>query len=160
MKKFNYKSIAAVPKIERVILNSGVGKLDDKSKEKVLNGLAVISGQKSAPRGAKKSISGFKIRKGVEVGFIVTLRGKRMYDFLDRLISIALPRTRDFRGIKLTSIQNGSLNIGIKEHNVFPEVEFESLKDLFGFQVTVSTSAKTKEEALELFKLLGFPIKT
>lgn len=159
MKKFNYKSVSVIPKIKRVVVNSGVGKLDDKPKERVMNDLALITGQKPAKRGAKKSIAGFKLRKGMEVGFIVTLQGKRMYDFLDRLVSIAWPRTRDFRGLEIKSIQNSSMNVGIKEQNVFPEIEFESTKDLFGFQVTINTTSKTKEESLELFRLLGFPIK-
>jgi len=162
--KFSYKSIMAVPKIEKVVVNAGVGsrlQKEPKFRERIEKDLAMITGQKSALRPARISISSFKVRKGQIVGFKITLRKKRMYDFIDRLISIALPRSRDFRGIELKAFdKKGNLNIGIKEQTVFPEVTYESSKDIFPFQVTITTTAKTKEEGIELFKLLGFPLKT
>jgi len=160
--KFRYKNVMTVPKIEKVVINVGSGRIDSepKFKERIQKDIAAICGQKPASRSAKKSISGFKIRQGMMVGFISTLRGKRMYDFLDRLISVALPRSRDFRGIEAKSFdQKGSLNIGIREQIIFPEVVYESSKDIFPFQVTVVTTAGTKEEGKELLKLMGFPIK-
>ena len=162
MEKFGYRNVMAVPKIEKVAVNIGAGRIgtDKNFKERVERDIALITGQKPAERAARKSISGFKIRQGMVVGLVSTLRGKRMYDFLDRLIAIALPRSRDFRGIEIKSFdQKGSLNIGIKEQIIFPEVEYESSKDIFSFQVTVATTAKTKEEGIELLKLMGFPIK-
>ena len=162
MKRFDYRNVMAVPKIEKVAINVGSGRIDAEAKfrDRVQKDLAVISGQRPAPRRAKKSISGFKVRQGMTVGFVSTLRGKRMYDFLDRFISVALPRSRDFRGIDLKSFdQKGSLNMGLKEQIIFPEVVYESSKDIFPFQVTVVTTAKTKEEGIELLKLMGFPIR-
>ena len=162
MKRFGYPSIMAVPKIEKVMVNVGAGKVgkEPKFRDRVEKDIGLITGQKPAPRIARKSISGFKVRQGETVGFISTLRGKRMYDFLDRLISIALPRSRDFRGIESKSFdQEGNLNIGLREQIIFPEVAYESSKDIFSFQITVTTTAKTKEEGKELLKLMGFPIK-
>ena len=161
--KFSYKNIMAIPKIEKVVLNVGIGKIvkEEKMVEKIRNDIAKITGQIPAFRKAKKSIAGFKLREGTNVGLIATLRGKRMYDFIERLIFVALPRSRDFRGISAESLDNsGNLNIGIKEQNIFPEVSYESSRDIFGFQITVTTTAKTKEEGLELLKQIGFPIKT
>lgn len=160
--KFGYKNVMAVPKIEKVVVNAGAGKVADepKLKDKIEKDLALISGQKPLPRKAKKSISGFKVRQGMIVGFASTLRGSKMFDFMDRLISVALPRSRDFRGLDVKSFDGkGSLNIGIKEQIIFPEVAYESSKDIFPFQVTVTTTAKTREEGIELLKLMGFPIK-
>ncbi len=163
--RFGYKNIMAVPKIEKVIINIGVGKLsrdkDTKGIERITKDLSTIAGQKMVNRNAKQSIAGFKLREGTLVGLSVTLRGQRMYDFIDRLISIALPRSRDFQGISARSVdQNGNLNIGIRENNIFPEISYESLKDIFGFEITVVTSAKTAEEGRTLLKLIGFPIAT
>ena len=110
---------------------------------------------------AKKSIAGFKIREGLEIGMKTTLRGKRMWDFIERFVGAALPRVRDFRGIKESSVDGrGNLNVGIKEHMIFPEISPERVKHIFGLQVTISTNARSQEEGLELFKLLGFPIKS
>jgi len=162
MEKFHYKNVFAVPKIEKVVVNVGSGRAEaePKFKDRIQKDIAVITGQKPAVRKAKKSISGFKVRQGMAVGFISTLRGKRMYDFLDRLISAALPRSRDFRGIDAKSFdQRGTLNIGLREQIIFPEVVYESSKDIFPFQITVVTTAKTKEEGVELLKLMGFPIR-
>ncbi len=162
MAKFGYKNVMAVPKIEKAVVNVGSGRIstEPKFKERVEKDIASITGQKPSYRKAKKSISGFKVRQGMAVGFISTLRGKRMYDFIDRLISVALPRSRDFRGLDIKSFDGkGSLNIGIREQIIFPEVSYESSKDIFPFQVTITTTAKTKEEGIELLKLMGFPIK-
>lgn len=162
--RFGYKSIMAAPKIEKVVINAGFGRKavvrETGAIEKIEKDLAKLTGQKPAVRRAKKSISGFKVRQGVGIGMVVTLRGKRMYDFIDRLISTALPRSRDFRGLSPNSFdKHGNLNIGVKEHNIFPEVTYESLKDIFGLEVTVVTTAKSKEEGMELLKLMGFPVK-
>lgn len=168
MEQFGYKSKMAVPRIEKVVINTGFGRLvagltkqeREKISQEIAHDLALITGQKPLFTKARKSIAGFKVRKGMVIGAKVTLRGRRMYDFLERLIYIALPRTRDFRGIDPKSIdQNGNLTIGIKEHIVFSEVSSENVKRIFGFEITVSTTAKTKEEAETLFRLLGFPIK-
>lgn len=162
MAEFGYKTVMAVPKIEKVVLNAGIGRAikDDKLVEKVKQDLTKLSGQKPVARLAKKSIAGFKLREGTEVGVSVTLRGKRMYDFIDRLISIALPRTRDFHGIEPKSFdQKGNLTIGVKEHNIFPEIHYESLKDIFGFEISIATTAKKREEGIALLRLMGFPIK-
>ena len=161
-KKFGYKNVMAVPMVEKVVLNVGIGRItkDDKAIEKMQRDLAKLTGQKVTIRKAKKSIAGFKLREGMDVGMAVTLRGARMYDFIDRLVAIALPRSKDFHGIDPKNFDaRGNLNLGIREHNIFPEISYESLKDIFGFQVTVTTTAKTKEEGQELLKLLGFPIR-
>ncbi|MCD6528365.1 50S ribosomal protein L5 [bacterium] len=166
-KKFGYKSPMAVPKIEKVVINTGFGKLvvgktsDEQKKiqETILHDLSLISGQYPVLTRARKSISGFKVKKGLPIGAKVTLRRQRMYDFLERLIHIALPRTRDFRGIELDSVdKTGNLTIGVKEDTVFPEILPEEAKIIFGLEITIVTSAKTKEEGVELFKLLGFPL--
>jgi large subunit ribosomal protein L5 len=160
--KFGIKNIMAVPKIEKVVINIGVGRMakDDKFIEKVERDLGLLSGQKAVLRKAKKSISGFKLREGMDVGVTVTLRGRRMYDFINRLNNIALPRSKDFRGIDTKNFdKKGNLNLGIKEHSIFPEIHYESLKDIFGLQITVVTTARNREEGVELLKLAGFPIK-
>lgn len=161
--KFGYKNDLAVPKIEGTIVNVGIGSSalkDEKTQEIISKGLTLITGQKPVPTLARKAIAGFKTRKGMVVGLKITLRGKRMFEFLSRLINVALPRTRDFRGLSPKSIdQGGNLTIGIKEHIIFPEISGEDIKKVFGLEVTVISSAKKRKEALELFKLLGFPIK-
>lgn len=162
MADFKYKTVMAAPKIQKVTLNIGFGRMvkDTKFIEKLETDLTKLAGQKPAFRKAKKSIAGFKLREGVDIGIVVTLRGKRMYDFIDRLVSIALPRTRDFHGLNPKSFdRQGNLSIGIKEHNIFPEIHYETLKDIFGLQVNVTTSAKNKEEGLRMLKLMGFPIQ-
>ena len=162
-KKFGYKSIMAVPQIKKVIVNVGIGKIvkENDKIEEVVNAITAITGQKPVKTKAKKAISGFKIREGMEVGVKVTLRGARMWNFIDRLVSATLPRTRDFQGINRKAVdQRGSINIGIKEHTIFPEISPERVKYIFGMQVTISTNARSQEEGLELFKLLGFPIKS
>lgn len=161
-KEFGIKNVMAVPKIEKVAINTGIGRIlkDGKAIEKIEQDLAKLTGQKPVPRKAKKSISGFKIREGMVIAYSVTLRGKRMYDFLDRLIAIALPRSKDFRGIEIKNFdKDGNLNIGLKEQNIFPEIQYESLKDIFGLQITVTTTAKDREKGVKLLRLMGFPIK-
>lgn len=167
--KFGYKSIMAVPKIKKVVVNTGFGRLavgktgDEQKKlcESIVADLSLICGQKPILTKAKKSISSFKLREGMHIGAMVTLRGARMYDFLERTIHIALPRTRDFRGIDSKAFdQKGNLTIAVKEHTVFPEISPERVRSIFGLEITVVTSAKTREEGLELLKSLGFPIKT
>lgn len=159
---FGYKNDLAVPKIEKVIVSIGTGPAiqDPKYLEKMEDTIKRITGQQYARRAAKKSIASFKIRKGLTVGLMVTLRKKRMYDFLNKLINVTLPRIRDFQGLHPRSIdQQGSLSIGIKEHVVFPEIKPDEVEKLHGVQVTVATTAKTKKEGLELLKLFGFPFK-
>ncbi len=161
-KTFDITNAMRVPKITKVLVHVGTGKMqkDGNTTDKVIKDITVITGQKPAVRAAKKSIAGFKLREGSPVGLLVTLRGQRMYDFIDRLISIALPRSRDFQGLARTSFdEKGNLNIGIREHIIFPEVSYESLRDVFGFQVTVVTSAMSREEGVELLVQLGFPFK-
>jgi len=166
--KFGYKSTMAVPKIKKAVINVGFGrqvsgKTPDEQRKihtPFLEDLATICGQKPILTKSKGSISSFKTRKGMPLGAKVTLRGKKMDNFLTRLIDIALPRTRDFQGINRSSIDNnGNLTIGIKEHICFPEVSPEQIKFIFGLEVIVNTTAKSKEEGIELLKLLGFPIK-
>ena len=152
----------ALPKIEKVVVNIGLGRSlkDEKFLEVALRDIALITGQKPKTTLAKKSIANFKIREGEIIGAVVTLRGQKMRDFIDRLVKIALPRTRDFRGIEAKSIdKNGNLTIGVKEHIVFPEIKGEEVRNIFGFEITMVAKAKNKEEALALYKTLGFPIK-
>jgi len=150
------------PRIQKVIVSSGVGKKRDKKQlELIEDRLAKITGQKPAPRSARASIASFKVREGDTVGLQVTLRGARMYDFLDKLIHIALPRTRDFRGLSPKAIDDmGNLTIGIREHTIFPETSDEDLKDVFGLAITIVTSAKTRAEAEAFFRHLGLPLRT
>lgn len=160
--KFGYKNIMACPKIVKVVINVGIGRIHKEEKliEDIKKDLSLITGQQPALTLAQKSISSFKIREGAPAGLKVTLRGKRMYDFLERLIHAALPRSRDFRGISASSIDaNGNLNIGIKEHIIFPEISSDEVKHIFSFEVTAVTKAKNREEAEELFRLMSFPLK-
>lgn len=162
IEKFGYKNVMAVPKIDKVVVNVGFGKQakEGNVEEKITNGLATITGQKPVLNKARLSIAGFKLREGQIIGSKVTLRSDRMYDFIDRLISVALPRSRDFRGLNPKSIDpKGNLSIGIKESNIFPEVEYESLRDVFGLEVTVKTTANTPEEGEELLRAMGFPLQ-
>lgn len=159
--RFGYKNTMQAPRILKVVLSTGTGKIADKNKVAVIEDrLARIAGQKAAPRGAKKSIASFKVREGDVIGYQATLRGKRMYDFLDKLIHIALPRARDFRGLSVGSIDEmGNFTIGLPEHTVFPETSDEEIKDVFGLSVTVVTTARSKEEAEQYLRSLGFPLK-
>lgn len=161
-KSFGIDNVMAVPKIEKVVINTGIGRIvkEGKTVERIEKDLTMIVGQKPVFKKAKKSISGFKLREGTNVGLSVTLRGKRMYDFLDRLTGIALPRSRDFRGIEVNNFDKmGNLNFGIKESSIFPEVNYENIKDVFGLEVTVVTTAKNREKGIELLRQMGFPIK-
>jgi len=161
-KEFGIKNIMAAPKVEKVVVSVGIGKIakEDKVVEKIANDLTKLTGQKPVYRKAKKSIASFKVREGVNIGLMVTLRGERMYDFMDRLISISLPRSKDFRGIDTKNFdKNGNLNLGIKESIIFPEVTYETQKDIFSLEVTVATTAKNKERGIALLRLMGFPIK-
>ncbi len=158
--KFGYTSTMQAPRIQKIIVSSGVGKKRDKKViELISNRLAKITGQKPAPRAAKLSIASFKVREGETVGLQVTLRGARMYDFIDKLIHIALPRTRDFRGLSPNAIDDmGNMTVGIKEHTIFPEASDEDIKDVFGFAITIVTSAKSKPEAEAFLRLIGMPL--
>jgi len=160
--KLGCKNDWAVPRITKVVVNSGFNSVTggDKIQENLAHDLSLMTGQKAMPCQVKKPEAIFKTRKGMVNGLKVTLRGQRMCDFLDRLIHIVLPRSRDFRGLPESTIdQSGNLNIGIKEHIIFPEISDEHVKRIFGFQVTVVSTAKTRKEGKILFKLLGFPIK-
>ena len=162
MAEFKYKNPMAVPKIEKVVVNVGVGRIrDEKVHDIIQKSLSLIVGQKIAPRPAKLAISAFKTRQGLIIGYAATLRGKRMYDFLERLIHVALPRQRDFQGITEKSFDGkGNLTLGIKEHIVFPEMIGEDVRSIFGFEVTVVTSGRSRKESIALLKHLGFPIKS
>jgi len=156
-----YKNLMQMPRVMKVVISTGVGSFKDKNKFKVVEDrLSRITGQKAAPRGAKISIATFKSRQGDIIGYQVTLRGKRMLDFLERLVHIALPRTKDFRGISPTAADEmGNYTLGIKEHTIFPETSDEELKDVFGLAITIVTTAKSKEEVIALLTHLGFPFK-
>ena len=168
MKKFGYKNSMAVPKIEKVVVNTGFGRIiadktgDEQKKieNSILRDLSLICGQKPVFKKAKKSISAFKLRQGLNIGAACTMRRKRMYDFLERLIHIVLPRSRDFRGIDSKAVEGvGNLTIGMKEQIAFPEILPEKAKNIFGLEITVVTNAKNREKGLELLRLMGFPIK-
>lgn len=159
---FGYKNMMAVPKIEKVVLNVGLGKgLTDSSYiETAENTLKRISGQKPVPTRAKKSISNFKIREGMVIGMKVTLRGEKMYEFLDKLVHITLPRVRDFRGLSPKAIdKDGNFNIGIKEHISFPEISADEVEKVHGLEISIVTTAHSREEGRALFESLGFPLK-
>lgn len=159
-KVFGYTSVMQSPRVVKVTISSGVGKKRDKKQiELIEDRLAKITGQKTSARPAKISIASFKVREGDTVGLKATLRGERMFDFLDKLVHIALPRTRDFHGLSPKAIDEmGNFTIGIKDHTIFPETSDEDLKDVFGFAITVGTTAKTKAEAEAFLRHLGFPL--
>lgn len=161
--KYGHKNAMSSPHLVKVVIASGTGSGLKRNKDHnklVLDRIAKISGQKPATKSAKKSIASFKIRLGDPVGVMVTLRGARMYGFLDKLINVAIPRTKDFRGIERKIVDNiGNLTMSIKEHTIFPETGDEELKDVFGLSITIVTTAKTKEEATDFFELIGIPFK-
>ena len=163
MEHFKYKNINEVPKIEKISVNIGAGKegvLNPKMLETFSNELGQITGQRPAITKAKKSISNFKLRKGMPVGCRVTLRKNRMYEFLDRLISIAIPRIRDFRGVSDKAFDGrGNFNMGIKEQIIFPEINYDDVEKIKGFNITITTSAASDEEAYELLKEMGMPFR-
>ena len=160
MKKFGYKNVMQVPKLDKIVINMGVG--EAKENAKVLDGavkdMAIISGQKPLVTKAKKSVANFKLREGMNIGCKVTLRGDRMYEFADRLINIALPRVRDFRGVKANSFDGrGNYTMGIKEQLIFPEIEYDKVDKIRGMDIVFVTTANTDEEARELLRLFGMP---
>ncbi len=162
MKKFNYKSIMQVPKLHKIVVNMGVGAAvaDQKILEEAVKELETITGQKASIRKAKKSISNFKLREGVNIGAMVTLRKEKMYEFLDRLINIALPRVRDFRGLSDKSFDGrGNYTLGIKEQIIFPEINVDKITKVLGMDVTFVTTANTDNEAYELLQAFGFPFR-
>ncbi len=158
---FGYTNVMQAPRIEKVIISTGTGKIEDKNKIKLIEDrLALITGQKAAARPAKQSVAAFKLREGDIVGYQVTLRGSQMNNFLDKLIHVALPQTRDFRGLNYTAIDEmGNITLGLKEHTVFPETVNEDIKDVFGLAITIVTTAKNAEEAEALLRYIGLPLK-
>jgi len=162
MEKFAYRNPMQVPKIEKVVLNMGVGEAiqNPKSLDGAVADLRAISGQKPVITKAKASIAGFKLREGMSIGCKVTLRGERMYDFLDKLINVALPRVRDFRGVSPKAFDGrGNYTLGIKEQLIFPEIDYDKIDKIRGLEVVIVTTAKTDEEARELLRLMGMPFR-
>ena len=160
MKKFEYKNVMQIPKVEKVIINMGVSDAvgNPKAMDAAVNDLKIIAGQKPIVTKAKKSISAFKIREGMAIGTKVTLRGERMYHFIDKLFSIALPRVRDFRGVSPKAFDGrGNYTLGIKEQLIFPEIEYDKIDKVRGMDITIVTTANTDEEAKELLRLMGMP---
>lgn len=161
-RELGFTNVHQIPKIAKVVVNAGVGRaaLDAKKLEAVVKGLSEVTGQAPVVTKAKKSIAGFKLREGMEVGATVTLRGERMYEFLDRLVSVTLPRVRDFRGIKKDAFDgHGNYSLGIREHGVFPEIPYEEASEPFGLQVNIATTADNDASAKALLTHLGFPFK-
>ena len=160
MEKFEYKNFYSIPKITKIVLNMGIGDAKDDSKllDKAQEELSLISGQKAVKTKAKKAIAAFKIREGMALGVSVTLRNKIMYEFLDRLINIAIPRIRDFRGLNSKSFDgNGNYTLGIKEQIIFPEINYDKIDKVRGLDITICTSASTNEEAIELLRYFNMP---
>ena len=160
MEKFDYKNFYSIPKVTKIVLNMGIGDAKDDSKllDKAQDELSLISGQKAVKTKAKKAIAAFKIREGMALGVSVTLRNKIMYEFLDRLINIAIPRIRDFRGLNSKSFDgNGNYTLGIKEQIIFPEINYDKIDKVRGLDITICTSASTNEEAIELLKYFNMP---
>ena len=162
MKKFGYTSVMQVPRIVKIVINTGLGDIKDnqKSMQTVEKELALITGQKPIYRKATKSVANFKLREGMNIGLKVTLRGRKMYDFYDKLVSIALPRVRDFRGVSDKAFDGrGNYALGLKEQLIFPEITYDQVEKIRGMDVCIVTTAKTDEEARELLKALGMPFK-
>ena len=162
MDRFQYSNVMQVPMISHVSINMGIGdaKENPKKLESAIQELSLISGQKPVTTKSRKDISNFKIRKGFPVGCKVTIRGKRMYDFMERLISIALPRTRDFRGLSFKSFDGrGNYSLGVKEQIIFTEIDYDKIDSIRGMDITISTTAKTNDESYWLLKLIGFPLR-
>ncbi len=158
--KFKYKNIMQVPRLEKIVINVGAGEARDNSKviNSIMNDLSIITGQKAVVCTAKKSVANFKVREGMKIGVKVTLRAEKMYEFLDRLFNLALPRVRDFRGINPKSFDGrGNYNMGIKEQLIFPEIEYDKIDSIRGMDISISTTAQTDEEARELLRFLGAP---
>jgi len=162
MDKFGYKSVMEVPRITKITLNMGVGEAlaDKKVMEHAVSDMEKIAGQKAIVNKARKSVAGFKVREGVPIGCKVTLRSKRMYEFLDRLISIAIPRVRDFRGLNPKSFDGrGNYSMGVREQIIFPEIEYDKIDAIRGMDITITTTAKTDEEGRALLEAFDFPLK-
>lgn len=159
--KSGYSNTMQAPRLVKVVISAGTGSFKDKTKNKtVIDRLRKLAGQQPSERGAKQSVAAFKVREGDPVGYQITLRGSRMYDFVDRLLNVALPRTKDFRGIPTSGIDEmGNYTFGIREHTIFPETADEDIRDIFGLAVTIVTTAKSKDEAKVFFEHLGFPFK-
>ena len=160
MEKFGYKNVFQVPRLEKIVINMGVGEAKDNPKalEAAVNDLTLISGQKPIVTKAKKSVAAFKVREGMSIGVKVTLRNDRMYEFADKLINVALPRVRDFRGVSPKSFDGrGNYNLGIKEQLIFPEINYDHIDKVRGMDIAFITTAKTDEEAKELLALMGMP---
>ena len=160
IKKFGYKNIMEVPKLDKIVINMGVGEAKDNAKvlDSAVRDLEIITGQKAVLTKAKKSVANFKLREGMAIGCKVTLRGEKMYEFADRLINLALPRVRDFRGVSATSFDGrGNYALGLKEQLIFPEIEYDKIDKVRGMDIIIVTTAKTDEEARELLRLLGMP---
>ena len=160
MKKYEYKSTMQIPKLEKIVINVGAGDAKDNSKviDSIMTDLQTISGQKAVPTYAKKSVANFKLRQGQKIGAKVTLRGERMYEFVDRLFNIALPRVRDFKGINPDGFDGrGNYSLGLKEQLIFPEIEYDKVEKIRGMDIVFVTTAHTDEEARELLKLMGAP---
>ena len=156
-----YTNVMQAPRLMKAVVSVGTGKVQDKAKLAVIQDrLARITGQKTSPRPAKKSIASFKLREGDIIGYQVTLRGPRMYSFVDKLIHVALPQTKDFRGVKVSAIDDmGNITIGIKEHTIFPETADEDVKDIFSFAITLVTTAKSTREAEAFLRHIGIPLQ-
>ena len=162
VKKFGYKNVMEVPKLDKIVINMGVGEAKDNSKvlETAVKELEIITGQKVVTTKAKNSVANFKIREGMPIGCKTTLRGEKMYEFLDRLVNLALPRVRDFRGVSSSSFDGrGNYALGIKEQIIFPEIEYDKIDKVRGMDIIVVTTAKTDEEARELLRLFNMPFK-
>ncbi len=162
MDKFNYSNVMQVPRLEKIVVNMGVGEAvqNAKSIDAAVKDLTIITGQKPVVTKAKKSIAGFKLRAGMNIGCKVTLRGDRMYEFADRVINVALPRVRDFRGVSPKSFDGrGNYSLGIKEQLIFPEIDYDEIDKVRGMDIVFVTTAKTDEEARELLRLMGMPFK-
>ena len=160
MKKFEYKSSMQIPKLDKIVINVGVGEAKENSKaiDSVINDVTIIAGQKAVPTFAKKSVANFKLREGMKIGVKVTLRGDRMYEFVDRLFNFALPRVRDFKGINPNAFDGrGNYSLGLKEQLIFPEIEYDKVEKIRGMDIAFVTTANTDEEARELLKLMGAP---
>jgi len=162
MSKFGYKSVMQLPKVEKIVINMGVGDAVNNSKnlDKAFAELALISGQKPLITKAKKSVAAFRLREGMPIGAKVTLRGERMYEFLDKLINVSLPRVRDFRGVSKKSFDGrGNYSMGLKEQIMFPEIDFDKIDRIRGMDITVTTTARTDDEGRALMRAFGFPFK-
>ncbi len=160
MKKFNYKSVMQIPKLEKIVINVGAGDAKENAKviDSVVEDLSAITGQKAVPTIAKKSVANFKLRQGTKIGAKVTLRGERMYEFVDRLFNLALPRVRDFKGINPNAFDGrGNYSLGLKEQLIFPEIQYDQIDKIRGMDIVFVTSANTDEEARELLRLMGAP---